>query len=227
MGCLLDVGAITTSSYLLKGRGIPQPFALTTYELSPSGLLIFPHHSSDRLQSVLDCNDDLMDDASCHFSRWSFCVDRELQLTLDRIAIRGILEKYCSSIDARDFETLASCFTDDCSAQFSVSADETVTAVGGQGVAQFCRAILNFRHSVHAISHAVINVEGDKATSKSLLIATLIYGSERGGRAFVRGVRYTDTLLRAGGNWLIDCRSHQGLWQFDAPSQMPGLPSAN
>jgi ketosteroid isomerase-like protein len=157
-------------------------------------------------------------------------VDMELELEhlLARTAILETLRRYCASLDRRDFEALASCFSDDCRAKFSVSSTETDTLVGGKAIAKWCHAILQFRHSIHNVSHADIKIDGEMATSTSLLVATLIHGSERGGRAFVRGIQYDDTLRRTGnGTWLIDSRSHRALWQYDAPSQIPGLPDAN
>jgi ketosteroid isomerase-like protein len=152
-------------------------------------------------------------------------MDQSVKLLLDRTTINETLHRYCASLDARDFEALASCFTDDCVATFSISPTEVDTVVGGKAVAKWCNGILKFAHSIHAVSHAIIKVDGDKATSTSLLVATLMYGTDRGGRAFVRGIKYVDALRRVGDVWLIEARTHQVLWQFDAVSQVPGLPS--
>ena len=144
--------------------------------------------------------------------------------SIDRFNIRERLERYCACLDNRDYDGVAACFTDDCEASFGSGTDDADPLVGGKAIAEWVRVLDNYRESIHAISHVSVIFEGAEADVVSMLVATLIGGTERCGRAYVRGIRYTDRMTRHEGGWVISRRRHQPLWQYEALSQVPSLP---
>lgn len=147
-----------------------------------------------------------------------------LRLAVDRFTVREHLERYCACLDARDFEGVAACFTHDAEAAFGSGVGDADPLVGGKAIADWLRVLDNYRESIHAVSHVTVAFDGAEADVGSLLVATLIGGPERSGRAYVRGIRYTDRMVRRDGGWLIRRRRHRPLWQYEALSQVPGLP---
>ncbi len=122
-----------------------------------------------------------------------------LDATIDRFNIRERLEHYCACLDSRDFEGVAACFTDDCEASFGSGTADAISLAGGKAIAEWLRVLENYRESIHAISHVSVAFDGPVADVVSLLIATLIGGGERNGRVYIRGIRYTDRMLRRDG----------------------------
>lgn len=147
-----------------------------------------------------------------------------LSASIDRFNVRERLERYCACLDDRDFEGAAACFTPDAEAQFGSGVGGADRLVGGKAIADWLRVLENYRESVHAVSHVSVAFDGAEADVTSLLVATLIGGAERSGRVYVRGIRYADRMVRHEGGWLIRRRRHQPLWQYEALSQLPGLP---
>ncbi len=148
----------------------------------------------------------------------------ELIATIERFAVRERMEQYCACLDRRDFDGVAACFTDGCEASFGAGTSDADPLVGGKAIADWLRVLDNYRESVHAVSHLSVSLDADGADVTSLLVATLIGGAERSGRAYIRGIRYTDRMVRQDGGWLISRRKHQPLWQYEALSQVPALP---
>ena len=144
--------------------------------------------------------------------------------SIDRLHIRERLERYCACLDARDYAGVAACFTEDCRATFGTGVGDADPLVGGQAIAGWLRVLDNYRESVHAVSHVAVQFDGEGADVASLLVATLIGGADRSGRAYIRGIRYEDRMVRQGDGWLIQRRRHRPLWQYEALSQVPGLP---
>lgn len=135
---------------------------------------------------------------------------------LERMRIREVLEKYLGSLDDKDWDAIASCFTEDAVARYN---HEPQTLHGGKGVADWLHRMVAYNATNHSLSNVRITVSGDTAIAHSLVIATLHAGPEGSGRVQVRAIDYIDHLIKTQGEWRIENRLHKPTMQYDAPSQ--------
>jgi hypothetical protein len=136
---------------------------------------------------------------------------------LDRDAIRVVLCRYFTALDARDWPVVAECFTHDASAVY-----DGVRLAGGRaalrdalesGGAQGAAGVAAPRLWTHLPGPSDIVVHGDRATAATSAIAHIVHRRSDGDETMlVRGIRYLDVLTRAGGRWLIAERVHTCDW---------------
>jgi 3-phenylpropionate/cinnamic acid dioxygenase small subunit len=136
----------------------------------------------------------------------------------DRQQIYNVLVRYAEGIDRRDFDAVATCFTVDADASY-----------GGKSVGPGVGAILEFlRHGVesslastHLVGNLQIEIDGDRATSVSAVIAVhVVDRAEEGTRVLIRGLRYHDQLKRVDSGWRIAERVHEQRWMADCAGQV-------
>jgi ketosteroid isomerase-like protein len=139
------------------------------------------------------------------------------EIALAKLGVRETIEDYLNFLDAKDWEGIASCFSDDAKSWYNF---EPQVLEGGSGVANWLRARVGpYGATDHALSNLHIDIDGDLADCDSRLTASLIYGAEDGkNRIAVRAIWYRDKLRRVGDRWLIYHRRHEPQWQFDVPS---------
>lgn len=136
---------------------------------------------------------------------------------LDRLMIRERLEMYLGSLDDKDWDGIAGCFTDDCEAYYN---DEPQRITGGKGVADWLHRMVAYNATNHALSNVRIEMlSPTSAIAHSLVIATLHQGEDGVGRVQVRAIDYVDTLVKTADIWIIEKRIHQSTIQYDALSQ--------
>ena len=128
----------------------------------------------------------------------------------DRIAITNVINRYGTTIDAGDYEGLASCFTPDATVRYGRGRE----CRGGEEVAEFVRgATVGLVAQQHLLGNHEIALAGDRATAATYLHATQIEGEEAGGGLISIGGIYRDVLVRTDGGWLIAEREMQSLWR--------------
>ena len=138
------------------------------------------------------------------------------QSALDKVAIRETIEDYLNFLDAKDWDGIARCFSQDSQSLYNFEPD---VLHGGHGVAEWIRVrVGKYGATDHALSNLHIVVTGDLATCDSRLTASLLYedGAER--RISVRAIWYRDKLRREGDRWLIYERVHEPQWQYNVPA---------
>jgi ketosteroid isomerase-like protein len=137
--------------------------------------------------------------------------------TLDKVAIREAIEDYLNFLDAKDWDGIASCFSEDAQSRYNFEPD---VLQGGHGVADWLHArVGKYGATDHALSNLHIVVNGELATCDSRLTASLLYGEGAKRRIAVRAIWYRDKLRRVGTRWLIYERVHEPQWQYDVPAQ--------
>lgn len=137
-------------------------------------------------------------------------MDETLREQNDRIAITDVINRYGTTIDAGDYEGLASCFSPDAVVRYGGGREFR----GGEAVAEFVKgATVELVAQQHLLGNHEIALDGDRATATTYLHATQIEGEEAGGGVIVTGGIYRDVLVRTGGGWLIAEREMQGLWR--------------
>jgi ketosteroid isomerase-like protein len=137
------------------------------------------------------------------------------ETTLDKIAIRETIEDYLNFLDAKDWDGIASCFSEDAQSWYNF---EPEVLKGGRGVASWLRArVGKYGATDHALSNLHIVLDGDFATCDSRLTASLL-NVEGNGSVAVRAIWYRDKLRRERDRWLICERRHEPQWQYDVPT---------
>ena len=92
---------------------------------------------------------------------------------LDKVAIRETIENYLNFLDARNWEGIASCFSDDAKSWYNF---EPQALIGGKGVADWLRRIEAYGSTDHALSNLPIEARG--FDPKRSFLAGVGYGSE-------------------------------------------------
>jgi ketosteroid isomerase-like protein len=141
----------------------------------------------------------------------------EVAMALDRLGVRETIEECLNFLDAKDWEGVALCFSEDARAWYN---NEPEALEGGGGVADFLRRrMLQYGPTDHALGNLRIEVNGELATCDSRLTASLLYLGEDGQtRIAVRAIWCRDKLRRVGDRWVIYERRHGPQWQYDVAS---------
>ena len=134
---------------------------------------------------------------------------------LDKLSVRETIEDYLNFLDARNWEGIAACFSDDAKSWYNF---EPQALIGGKGVADWLRRIEAYGPTDHALSNLHIKLDRDLATCDSRLTASLHFGTQQNGTVSVRAIYYRDKLRRSGERWLIYERRHEPQWQYEVPS---------
>lgn len=139
----------------------------------------------------------------------------------DRLAIHDVLHRYAAGLDRRDPGLVASCFTADVEAEY---AGERLTG-GRDGVLAYTGVrTAATRSTMHFVTNIVVTFDGpDAARAVSYgLVALHETGPDGRDRVRLRGIEYTDDLVRTGGGWLIRRRRHAPCWEsVTEPTAMP------
>lgn len=164
--------------------------------------------------------------------------EKRLQELLDRDEIERLLIRYCNALDSGDTDSVADCFAEDggwahrpgegreqLRARFKGAA--TTDADGEHQDAAPRRREADFVpiDDVEAAQHIVSNVEialaGDTASS---FCAARVYllGTRDDAKdeqfVLIRGITYTDKLVRTAEGWKIKERQHQLVWMTRGPA---------
>jgi uncharacterized protein (TIGR02246 family) len=123
-------------------------------------------------------------------------MSQELQ---DRVDIAQVMIRYATSVDQRDLERYATCFTD----------DVVVTGFGGIDftdrdtyVAWVAEALSRFSRTHHQITNQEIVIDGDTAHMRSHVQATHVLADDEDTLLILWGV-YDDQLERNEQGWQI------------------------
>jgi hypothetical protein len=124
----------------------------------------------------------------------SDAIEQRLQQLLDRHEIEQVLKLYCRAIDRLDVELLKSVYhpdgTDD-HGSFSGNAHEFATRIIGE----LTSAIID---GMHTVTHSVIEVSGNYATSESYYHAYQLCPGGRDRVVAFFGERYADSVATIG-----------------------------
>jgi hypothetical protein len=128
-----------------------------------------------------------------------------LQEVSDRIEIGDLLVRYTRAIDDKDWVLLDSVFTPD--------ADIDYTTSGGikgsyPEVREWLgKALAAFPITIHAITNSTIELDGDRATGKTLVNNPMVIPQAGGGQTqFTVWAWYVDELVRTKDGWRISKR---------------------
>jgi 3-phenylpropionate/cinnamic acid dioxygenase small subunit len=142
-------------------------------------------------------------------------VDDRLRELLDLREIEALLARYASSLDARDWPRLASCFSDDAVVEYGGLLGP---CEGPDAVVAACRSALEpLDASQHLIGTIEIELAGDVARAQCALQAQHVRRGCEGGSNFLIGGQYRDELTRTPRGWRIRRRTLVVSWQDGNP----------
>jgi hypothetical protein len=127
----------------------------------------------------------------------------------DRELIKGVPQRYAHGLDTRDFPRARAVFRDDCYVKGSISENHIDAYFAGlvEGVRQY-------QATMHFMGNQYVELEpgADEAFVETYAVAYHIEAPDTGLPDLVMGVRYQDTVARAGDGWLITRRTAIPQW---------------
>ena len=152
-----------------------------------------------------------------------------LQEISDRLEIEDVFVRYSYAIDSRSWDDLDDVFTPDAHIDYS----EMGGASGPfKQIKEWLKIALGdrFPDYQHMVASSQIKVDGDTATSRTMLFNPMVYQRQSGEKqVFFCGLWYRDTLVRTEKGWRIKDRHEEGCYTYNAPADMepaPDLPAA-
>ncbi|WP_239642989.1 nuclear transport factor 2 family protein [Nocardiopsis alkaliphila] len=131
-----------------------------------------------------------------------------LRSLLDRAAIDDLLTEFVHRLDERDFTGYAALFTEDAALRMPGAEHH-----GRAGLAEYVSADLGRYHRTHHLSTAHrIRIDGDHATSRSVMHAVHLRGADDPTDWWAVGGWYDNTYRRVGSGWLIHTVDITALW---------------
>jgi len=145
-----------------------------------------------------------------------------LQEISDRLEIQDLLARYSYAIDERNWDGLDAVFTPD------AVIDYTETGGARGSVAQIKAwlpvALERFPKFQHMVATTKLELQGDKARSRTCLFNPMVYRAEDGAESvFFIGLWYRDTLVRTPDGWRIAERYEEMGYAHNVP-EMPPVP---
>ena len=117
----------------------------------------------------------------------------------DRYEIGQVMVRYATSVDQRDLERYATCFTDD--VEVSGFSGGTFTDLGTY-VTWVGKALERFAGTHHAITNQEIDIDGDSAHMRSYVQATHEMADDPDSLLILWAI-YDDKLIRTADGWRI------------------------
>jgi SnoaL-like domain len=135
----------------------------------------------------------------------------------DRMAIEQVLVRYCTIVDARDFQRFDEVFTPDAMIDYTQSGG--IRGTLPEIKAWLTKVLVPFVVVQHLVTNFEIEVHGDHAHSTCYLFNPMgTAGPDGNPSIFWCGGRYRDELVRSGGGWKIRSRVNEMLYMQGAPA---------
>ena len=130
---------------------------------------------------------------------------------VERQAIVDLLNRYGWTLDDRDWDGLADCFTPDAVADYGPGLGKQD---GPAAIVALCRGVLERLDSTqHVITNHEVTITGDRAKTRCYLVAQHTKAGVDGGANFTLGGCYLDDVVRTPAGWRIARREMRVLWQ--------------
>jgi 3-phenylpropionate/cinnamic acid dioxygenase small subunit len=144
-----------------------------------------------------------------------------LQEISDRLEIQDLFSRYSYAIDERNWDALDEVFTPDAAIDYS----ETGGAKGSypQIKAWLADALARFPSYQHMVATTQLKLDGDRATSRTILFNPMVYERDGARQVFFVGLWYRDSLVRTPDGWRIAERYEEMAYTHNAP-EMPAPP---
>lgn len=129
----------------------------------------------------------------------------------DREEIARLLWRYARAIDTRQLDDLRAVFTPD--AQIHYALERGTELAFPQMLEWLGRALVIFCRTQHVVSNPLVDVEGDRASGTSYLVASHVQVRKDGREHLVaEGGVYSDRFARTREGWRICARRLDRIW---------------
>jgi hypothetical protein len=149
-----------------------------------------------------------------------------LQEISDRLEIQDLFARYSFAIDDRNWAALEDVFTPDAKIDYT----ETGGAKGSFAEIKLWlpEALSRFPKYQHMVATTQLNLEGDHATSRTILFNPMVYDAAGTQQVFFIGLWYRDQLVRTAKGWRIAARYEEMAYAHNTPAMPPivQIPSA-
>ena len=141
-----------------------------------------------------------------------------LQEISDRIEIQDLLVRYSHCIDTRDWDGLDRVFTPDAFIDYTAfggtkgTLSETKDFLG--------RAMKLFKSFQHMISNMLVELDGDRATARTICHNPMVMERDGKDHVFVCGLWYVDELVRTDAGWRIKQRVEERCYVDNMPGDV-------
>ena len=142
----------------------------------------------------------------------------------DRLEIQQLMIRYARAIDTQDYELLDTCFVPDAHVDYTASG-------GTKGAYPEVRAWLEkalapFATMMHMIGNTTLELDGDKATSRTYVINPMGFPKADGSvHMFTVGAHYVDKLVRTGEGWRLAERVEEAVFMDGTLPEALQIPS--
>ena len=129
----------------------------------------------------------------------------------DRIHIQDLLTRYTVAIDQKDYDLLDSVFTPESVVDYTTSGG--VCGKYPEVKDWLERALAPFQMTQHLIANSVVQLDGDRATSRTMFYNPMGSAKPEGGlHLFFIGGYYNDDLVRTPDGWRVAKRVEEQSW---------------
>ena len=143
-----------------------------------------------------------------------------LEHLIDRQEIDDLLTRYATAVDTKDWDLYETCFTEDAFIDYE-------SAGGIKGKRPEVRAWLEkvmviFPMTQHVVCNRVIEIDGDKATARSVFYNPMaLPGEGKAQSLFIDGGYYNDQLVRTADGWRITERIEESSYSTRRSQILP------
>ncbi len=147
----------------------------------------------------------------------------DAQGVADHVEISGLLTRYCTAIDSKQFDLLDDVFTEDALIDYSSSMPD-VRGNRAEMKQWLSEVLAMFVMTQHLVSNTEFEIDGDRATTRTMFFNPMGWQDEEGEmQVFFVGGYYNDKLERTGAGWRITERIEHASWTTG--TRPGGLPS--
>jgi len=127
----------------------------------------------------------------------------------DRVLIEQLPQRYARGLDSREFDAARAVFRDDCRVKGSLVEDDI-----DPYWANLVPGVQSYEATMHFMGNQYVDLEpgADTGFVETYAVAYHMEAAGNGRDDLVMGVRYQDTVARAGDGWLITNRVAKPVW---------------
>ena len=131
--------------------------------------------------------------------------DEALRALQDRIEIEELMHRYAEMVDFRQWKEMDRIFALEATIDYTSSGG--VAGPFRETLAWLDRALESWPLNLHVVSNAIIDIDGDRATSRCYFHAPMGRNAPEGGQYVITNSgRYHDELIRTADGWRIVAR---------------------
>lgn len=138
-----------------------------------------------------------------------------LQEMSDRLEIQDLIARYAYAIDDRNLDELDNVFTQDAIIDYHELGGSVGTLA--ETKAFLAEALPNFPGFQHMCATTKIDLDGDKAKTRTILFNPMIAKHQGKEQVFFVGLWYEDELVRTEDGWRIKHRYERASWNYNTP----------